>query len=84
MEVIILVAILFALKLFVFAVCASVVLAVLIYVPLAIYAIPYCLWVGFQNNVGKHKDKKDEKLSRTVRNATILYKSWILRKEPTF
>lgn len=78
------VGLLFALKLFIFAVCAAVVLAVLFYVPLAIYSIPYALWVGFQNNAGKHLDKKKEGVLRTARNATILYKSWILRKKPTF
>lgn len=75
---------LFAFKLLVFALCAAAALAVLVYVPLAIYGIPYCLWVGFQNNAGKHLDKKKEGVLKTARNATILYKSWILRKKPTF
>lgn len=69
---------------FFYVICAGVVLAILIYVPLMIYAIPYCLWVGFQNQVGKHKDKRNEKIWHTVRNATKLYISWITRKEPSF
>lgn len=76
--------ILFMVNVLIFGLCAGAALAVIIFVPLTIYIIPYCLWIGFQNNVGKHKDKKKEKLSKTVRNATILYKSWILHREPTF
>lgn len=69
---------------FFYVLCFGVVLAILVYVPLAIYIIPYALWVGFQNQVGKHKDKKNEKFWRLVRNATILYISWIRRREPSF
>lgn len=79
-----LVGILFALKLIAFALCAGAVISFIIFVPLTIYVIPYCLWVGSQNCVGKHKDKKKESVFRSARNATILYKSWITRKEPTF
>lgn len=71
-------------KVLVAALCIGVVLAVIVYVPLCIYGIPYCLWVGHQNCKGKHKDKKKESVMSTARNATILYKSWILRKEPRF
>jgi len=46
------------LKVLVFALCLGAGLAVLIFVPLTIYAIPYCLWVGGQNCIGKQKDKK--------------------------
>lgn len=76
--------IMFMVYVLIFGLCLGAGLAVIVYVPLTIYVIPYSLWVGFQNNVGKHKDKRKEKLSRTVRNATILYKSWILHREPTF
>jgi hypothetical protein len=76
--------ILFIFHLLIFILCLGVGLAVIIYVPLTIYSIPYCLWVGFQNNVGKHLDKKKEGFWKGTRNATILYKSWILRREPTF
>ncbi|WP_036644856.1 hypothetical protein [Paenibacillus sp. oral taxon 786] len=69
---------------FFYVICAGVVLAILIYLPLMIYVIPYALWVGFQNQVGKHLDKKKERFWRTVRNATKLYVSWITRKEPSF
>ncbi|WP_312938885.1 hypothetical protein [Oscillibacter sp.] len=72
------------LKVLVFALCLGVGLAVLIFVPLAIYIIPYCLWVGFQNNVGKQKDKKGESTSRMIRNATVLYKAKLSGKEPIF
>jgi hypothetical protein len=72
------------LKVLVFALCLGAGLAVLIFVPLTIYAIPYCLWVGGQNCIGKQKDKKNEGLRRTVRNATILYKAKLSGQEPIF
>jgi len=75
---------LFMINLFFFSLCASAVLAFIIFVPLAIYGIPYNLWVGSQNCVGRHLDKKDESLSNRTKNATKLYASWILRKKPTF
>lgn len=73
-----------AIKVLIFALCAGVVVTVVILVPLTIYTIPYALWVGSQNTRGKHKDKKGEKFFRSVRNATRLYKSWITHTEPTF
>lgn len=72
------------LKVLVFALCAGAVLAVLVFVPLAIYGIPYSLWVGTQNLKGKHLDKKKEPFFRTVRNATILYKAKLTGHEPIF
>lgn len=78
------VGILFAFKVIIFALCAGAVISFIIFVPLTIYVIPYCLWVGHQHTIGKHKDKKKEGVLKTVKHATILYKSWILRKKPTF
>ncbi|MEA4933277.1 MAG: hypothetical protein VB071_06810 [Lawsonibacter sp.] len=72
------------LKVLVFALCLGVAISVLIFVPLTVYAIPYCLWVGCQNNIGKQKDKKNEGVRRTVRNATILYKAKLTGREPIF
>ena len=79
-----LVALLFVLKLVIFAILAGVVISFIVFVPLTVYVIPYCLWVGSQHCVGKHTDKKKEGAWKTVKHATILYKSWITRKEPTF
>lgn len=80
-----LVGLLLALKIIIFALLAGVVISFIVFVPLTIYAIPYSLWVGNQHTLGKHKDKmQKEGFFKTVKNATILYKSWILRKEPTF
>lgn len=73
-----------ALKILVFGICAGVALSILILVPAAIYVIPYWFWTIDQNSKGRHKDKKKEKLSRSVRNATRLYAAWISRREPTF
>lgn len=71
-------------KIVIFTLCLGVALSVLVYVPLFIYVIPYALWVGFQNQVGKHKDKKDESVFRSAKNATKLYSAWICRREPNF
>lgn len=73
-------------RVLVFALCAGAVISVLVLVPTGLYVIPYALWIGFQQTKGKHKDKlvKGEKLFITARDATKLYKSWIIRKEPTF
>ncbi|PHJ38543.1 hypothetical protein P378_08545 [Desulforamulus profundi] len=79
-----LVGLLFVLKLIVFALCAGVVISFIVFVPLTIYVAPYCLWVGHQHTLGRHKDKMKEGVFKTAKHATILYKSWILRKEPTF
>ncbi|MBV1817649.1 hypothetical protein KUA25_06180 [Bacteroidales bacterium MSK.15.36] len=71
-------------KVAVFALCVGAVISLLIYVPLTFYVIPYALWIGFQNNKGKQLDKKKESVFRSAKNATKLYKAWILRREPTF
>ena len=78
------VAIAFALKLSFFILCLGAILCVLFFVPLTLYVIPYELWVGFQNNAGRHLDKKKESLFQGFKNASHLYKCWILRKKPTF
>ena len=79
-----LVALLFVLKLLMFALLAGVVISFIIFVPLFIYTIPYAWWLGGQHAIGKHKDKMKENFLRSVKHATILYKSWITKKEPTF
>jgi len=67
-----------------FALGAGVVISVVIFVPLAIYLIPYWLWLGNQFTIGRHQDRKNDRVFKSAKHATILYKSWILRKEPTF
>lgn len=74
----------YAINLLVFILCAGVVVSIVVLVPLAVYTIPYDLWVGSQNTRGKHKDKRKEPFFRSVRNATRLYIAWITRREPTF
>ncbi|CAH8721350.1 hypothetical protein [Paenibacillus melissococcoides] len=74
----------FAFKLLVFAICAGAVISILIFVPLTIYVIPYCLWVGNEQTMGRHQDKKKEGIRKTVKHATILYRSWIRREKPSF
>lgn len=71
-------------KVAIFALCVGVVVSLVILLPLFLYSIPYDLWIGFQNNKGKQLDKKKEGVFRSAKNATKLYKAWILRQEPTF
>jgi len=68
----------------VFSLCAGAIISALIFIPLTIYTIPYLLWVGSQNCIGKQKDKKDESPFRSARNATILYKAKLTGHEPIF
>ena len=68
----------FMLKILVFALCVGVGLAVLVFVPLTLYVIPYALWIG------RHLDKKKESVFRAAKNATKLYSAWIHRRGPTF
>lgn len=72
------------LKVVMFALCAGAAVAVLIFVPLTLYVVPYTLWIGFQNNKGNQLDKKKESIFQTVRNATKLYKAKLTGKEPIF
>lgn len=58
--------------------------SIIIFVPLTIYIIPFCLWTGFQNTKGKYKELAQGNCFHMARNATCLYKSWILRKAPEF
>lgn len=72
------------LKVLVFALCAGVLISVIVFVPLTLYTIPYALWVGSQNTRGKHLDKKKESIFRAARNATKLYKAKLTGHEPIF
>ncbi|EPR07761.1 hypothetical protein [Ruminiclostridium papyrosolvens] len=72
------------LKVLVFALCAGAIVSVVILIPTFLYTIPYTLWVGRENTMGRHKDKSKESIFRAARNATKLYKSWITRQKPTF
>ena len=53
--------------------------SIVIFVPLTLYIVPFCLWTGFQNNRGRTGN-----VFRMARNATALYKSWIFHKAPAF
>ncbi|PYG86739.1 hypothetical protein LY28_02765 [Ruminiclostridium sufflavum DSM 19573] len=71
------------LKVIIFALCLGAVVSILILVPTFIYTIPYTLWVGHENLVGRQKDKCKESIFSAAKNATKLYKSWITRQKPT-
>ena len=68
----------------IFALCVGAAISVIVFVPVCLYIIPYALWVGRENTMGRQKDKDKEKLFQAVKNATKLYKAWISRRKPTF
>lgn len=69
---------------FLFGAGIAVILGIVIGIPLFIYVFPYSWWLGGQMQIGKHKDKKKESITSTIKNATKLYKCWIKRQEPDF
>lgn len=70
------------LSFFIVLMLASVGLGLVIGVVLLIYLIPFYWWLAGQNEIGKHKNLKNANTFKNLHNATIVYKSWILRKEP--
>lgn len=73
-----------ALHILIWALAAGFLVSIIVFVPMTVYIIPYCLWLGFQNNKGKYKELKDGNIFWMAVNATILYKSWIFHKSPVF
>lgn len=64
-------------------------IVIAIYVPLFIYSLPYVVWLGFKQHIGKYKDvdkgyegNNNKLFFHTVKCATRVYKSWITHKEP--
>lgn len=72
------------LKVLVFALCAGAVVSAVVLIPITLYTIPYDLWIGCQNTVGKQMDKKKEPLFHAAKNATKLYKAKLTGREPIF
>lgn len=68
----------------VIALTVGIAFSILVYVPLFLYIIPYCLWVGFQNTKGQYRNLKEENCFRMAKHATSLYTSWIFHKAPVF
>ena len=78
-------AILSTLKLLMFVFCLGVSLCFIVFVPLIIYLAPYDIWLGTSKAKRLYPKLQDNKsLWLSVKRATKLYKSWIIRKEPTF
>lgn len=77
------VGILFAIKIAIFGLCLGAIISFIIFVPLAIYSIPYAFWLGRQNTLGKGLDRKTDNPFKTAKHATILYSHWIRGKKPT-
>lgn len=68
----------------IFALAVGFSVSIIVFVPLTIYIIPFCLWVGFQNNKGRYKELKEGNVFRMARNASDLYTSWFFHKTPVF
>lgn len=66
------------------AIAIGIAVSIIVFVPLTIYIIPYCLWVGVQNNKGNYLNLQDRSCFRMARNATSLYRSWISHTAPVF
>lgn len=73
---------------FVVVVCVVAAVGVLFALPTAIliiiYVYPYAIWMASQNDRGKHLNQKNAGVWKLIKNATKLYKAWILHREPTF
>lgn len=68
----------------IFSLAIGFLFSIVIFVPIAIYIIPFCLWVGHQNCIGKYRELREGGVFRTIRHATALYISWILHRTPVF
>lgn len=66
----------------IWAVGLGVAASIVVFVPLTIYVIPYELWVGNEQQMGRQKDKRKEKAFQAVKNATKLYGAWIRHQKP--
>lgn len=73
-----------AFHILILALAVGFLVSIVVFVPLTVYIIPFCLWVGFQNNRGKYKELKEGSVFRMAANATVLYRSWIFHKTPVF
>lgn len=58
--------------------------AICIFIPLTIYLIPFSFWCGTFKGKKYNQDLKKQSIFKTIKNASILYSSWILKKEPKF
>lgn len=67
----------------IFALCAGVVISILVLVPPTIFSIPYILWLGHEQTLGRHKDKDVKKVFGTAKDAAKVYSAWIRRQKPT-
>ena len=74
----------FILNLLFFTFCAGVVISLIVVVPLFIYTIPYSFWCGTLKGKKLMTNFEKQSFFKGVKNATTLYKSWILKKEPKF
>ena len=50
----------------------------ILFIAIFIYTVPYRFWASW-----KRKEEK-KRISAIVKDATTLYKSWILRRKPTY
>ncbi|WP_411676864.1 hypothetical protein [Caproicibacter sp.] len=70
----------------IFALCVgavvAVALSVLIFIPLTVYNIPYILWLGNEQTMGRYKEKNVKKIFKTTKDATRVYSAWLHHRKP--
>lgn len=76
--------IMFAFNLFFTVLSFSFAFALLVFIPITIYVVPYCIWCGTLKGKKLMKTYTKQGIFKFIKNATILYASWISRKEPKF
>ena len=76
--------IMFALNLAFTILSFSFAFALLVFIPITIYVIPYCIWCGTLKGKRLMQNFEKQNTFKYIKNATILYSSWILKKEPKF
>lgn len=67
----------------IFGLCLGVVISLVTLVPLFLYILPYCSWLGVQQSQGNYTGMTvmDDGFTASVKKATRLYKHWITGQE---
>lgn len=76
--------IIFAFNLFFTVLSFSFAFAIFVFIPITIYVAPYCIWCGTLKGKRIMKSFEKQSIFKYIKNATILYSSWIVKKEPKF
>lgn len=66
-----------------FIIILGVGLATIVFVPALIYAAPYFIWLGNEQNHGRLKERDKHGVLQDLKYATKLYACWLTGKKPT-